>query len=173
VTTAFAGAVPLSLARNALFPMEDLGAPLRASYRYSVDMGLLRTPFESGAVRQRRKYLNQPAAMSLAWDFNTSQVARFAGFADVNGYAWFDMELPTIQTPGTFADPPVYLTPISLRFSTNYVVTATGFDRFKVEVGAEVASMRSLQDFLRLYWSDDGKEFYFADDAAGVFLGRV
>jgi hypothetical protein len=32
--------------------------------------------------------------------------------------------------------------------------------------------MRSLQDFLRLYWTDDGKEFYFANDAAGVYLGR-
>lgn len=157
---------------TALFPMEDLGAPLRASYRFAVDMGLIRTPFESGAVRQRRKYLNQPAALSLAWDFNTAQVARFGGFADLNGYAWFVMPLPSIQTPGAEVDPPVYVTPIELRFSTNYVVSATGFDRFKVEVGAEVASMRSLQDFLRLYWSDDGKEFYFADDAAGVYLGR-
>jgi hypothetical protein len=165
---AFAGKAPL----KAEFPLDDLGAPLRASYRFAVDMGLVRTPFESGAVRQRRRYLNQPASLSLAWDFNTSQVARFGGFADVNGYSWFTMNLPSIQTPGTFVDPPVYLTPIDLRFSTNYVVSATGFDRFKVEVGAEVASMRSLQDFLRLYWTDDGKEFYFANDAAGVYLGR-
>lgn len=155
-----------------VFPLEDLGAPLRASYRYGIDMGLMRTPFESGAVRQRRRYLNQPAAMSLAWDFTTAQVARFGGFADVNGYAWFTMSLPTLQTPGTEADPPVYVSPIDLRFSTDYIITATGFDRFKVEVGAEVASMRSLQDFLRLYWSNDGKEFYFADDASGVYLGR-
>lgn len=155
-----------------VFPVDDLGAPLRADYRFVVDMGLVRTPFESGATRQRRRYLNQPAVLSLAWDFNTAQMARFGAFADVDGYSWFRMNLPSIQTPGTEVEPAIYLTPIDLRFTTNYVASATGFDRYKIEVGAEVASMRSLQDFLRLYWTDDGKVFYFANDAGGVYLGR-
>jgi hypothetical protein len=125
------------------------------------------------AARPGRGGATQPTALSLAWDFNTQQVARFAAFADATGYSWFAIDLPTLQTPGDILDPPVYLTVTELRFSTNYVVSATGFDRFKVELGAEIASLRSLQDFLRMYWSDDGAQFYFDDDGSRIYGRRV
>jgi hypothetical protein len=109
-----------------------LPCPSISSFDYEIDAGLLRTQFESGAVRQRRRYKHRPTSYALTWSgLTTSQVQAVEIFAQEQGYNWFYAPLITGQV-GRWK-----VLPHLIRFSSNLSVSLQKKDRWLVTVSAE------------------------------------
>ena len=67
-----------------------------ASYSMTMDTGLLRTPFENGHHRQRRRYRTLPTVLSVSFDVKNSQKHSWLLWMQNNGFDWFEIPLPTL-----------------------------------------------------------------------------
>lgn len=67
-----------------------------ASYAMSMDTGVVRTPFETGHHRQRRRYKTLPTVVSVTFDIANSQKHSWLMWWNNNAFDWFEMPLPTL-----------------------------------------------------------------------------
>ena len=74
-------------------------APSISNFSYEVDAGLLRTPFESGYVRQRRRYTHRPTTYDLTWRVTTGGLHAVETLINERGYDWLYVPLVTGQVP--------------------------------------------------------------------------
>jgi len=64
-------------------------------FSMELSAGLVRTAFESGLSRQRRRFKNLPHTMSLKWILTQTQLGAVIPWLNAHGYTWFDLSLPS------------------------------------------------------------------------------
>lgn len=121
-----------------LWPL-TLPEPDRDGYQYDLNFGLLRTPFEGGAIRQRRTVYALPAQFNLTFRMNTAQLGILQSFLDYHGYGWFAMDLVSGGARVSAKQDCVYH---KVRFTTNPLHAMIAPNLWRVTLGAEVQSMR-------------------------------
>lgn len=66
------------------------------NFNFSVSNSTLRTKFDSGRTRQRKRFTKDFRTISVAWSFNDDEFYYFESFVKEtlsNGQEWFEMEL--------------------------------------------------------------------------------
>lgn len=98
---------------------ETYGVPCPSvdGFDYEVDAGLIRTPFDSGHNRQRRRYTHRPTTYSLNWRVNQSQLFALEQLVMEKGYDWLYVPMVTGQVPVWMA------TDHLIRFASNLQVS--------------------------------------------------
>ena len=83
---------------SAKFPV-DFRLPENVDYVETVDMGILRTPFETGHSRQRRRYVNMPTVAQLTFVIRQNFRGRFQQWWNAfgSGPEYFEMPMPTMR----------------------------------------------------------------------------
>jgi hypothetical protein len=77
------------------FP-STLPAPLLAGYGGEPANAVIRTDFEAGPARQRRRFTATPHQLDVAWRFKPAEMIAFREFfkVDINlGVDWFNVDL--------------------------------------------------------------------------------
>lgn len=72
----------------------DFRLPDWADYAIAVDMGVLRTSFDSGHARQRRRYTHMPHVFSITFSLHWHMLGRFQAWWNRYAYEWFEMPVP-------------------------------------------------------------------------------
>ena len=67
-----------------------------ADYVMQLDAGVLRTPFENGHSRQRRRYKTLPTVIDVTFTVKNTQKYSWMLWWGSNAYTWFNMQLPTL-----------------------------------------------------------------------------
>lgn len=90
-------------------------SPLWAGYRIEADLGLARTPMDSGLARQRRRFVNALSKVNVSWSMSGPQLQFFKSWlAAKAGYggAFFSITLPlddgTRSVEARFTQAPQY-----------------------------------------------------------------
>jgi hypothetical protein len=122
-----------------LWPV-TLPPPDRDGYSYSLDFGLLRTPFEGGYIRQRRTAFGMPGFYALTFRMNTAHLGILQKFLDEHGYAWFAMDL--VSGAARYVRPASDCLMHRVRFTSNPLHEMIGPNLWRVTLQAEVQSMR-------------------------------
>lgn len=80
------------------YPSEVLPLPLLASFGYEHGNSIVRTEMDSGAARQRRRFLNAPSLMRATWSLLDDEFALLEGWLMhqvSDGADWFQMPVKT------------------------------------------------------------------------------
>lgn len=79
------------------YDWSTLGLPLPnwSGYGYRVDAGLIRTPMDSGYVRQRRRWTHRPRTFGLTWSVTADELQVIEEVLDAHGYAGLWLPLVT------------------------------------------------------------------------------
>lgn len=128
----------MSIDTSSCFPMLataprwlDRGAPCPSIEEngYEIDAGLVRTTWENGRSRQRRKYLTRPTTFKLSWMVNQAGLRKLEQTAMSIGYDWFYLPLVSGQVSKFYSiDHPV-------RFISNLQVTLSSKARRSISGG--------------------------------------
>ena len=78
----------------AAFP-NTFPCPQVSPFTMDISAGLVRTEFEGGLTRQRRRFKTMPHTMQLRWVLNQAQLGDVIPWLDVHGYNWFELSLPS------------------------------------------------------------------------------
>ena len=57
--------------------------------------GLVRTQFEAGTTKQRRRFKNLPHLLNVQWVLNSTELRQVVPWLNDNGYKEFDIDLPS------------------------------------------------------------------------------
>lgn len=79
------------------FPAQ-LPAHSATGYGYETQAAFVRTTMDTGAARQRRRFLTVPTRIPVTWLFTQKQLALFEAFVKydlMDGAAWFQMNVST------------------------------------------------------------------------------
>jgi len=104
-------------------------------YRISVDMGLLRTPMESGAARQRRLYRTMPTQLQLEFVMTIPELGDWQEWVNVNAYDFFTMKKIESMYAGKLGE---ISSPHSLRFIGDLEMDNPVYGWVRVKVPAEL-----------------------------------
>ena len=130
----------------------DYGIPLPAisSFGYTSDAGIIRTEFENGQTRQRRRHTTQRKTYSLTWRLSTEWLHWWEQFAQHYGYKWHFLPLVTGQCADWF--------PLEhpIRYISDYSVELVGVDVWEVSVEAEQFKI-NYECFLSLFCEEVGE----------------
>ena len=66
-------------------------------YQMPLDAGLVRTKFEAGNHRQRRRYNNMPTLLNVSFVIPKTQQFPWLAWWSRHGYKWFSMKVPSIK----------------------------------------------------------------------------
>lgn len=102
-----------------------LPPPNVSGFGYSIDAGVVRTVFDSGVVRQRRRRPRGRRVYPLAWTLDLASLQTLELFIAAYGHAWF-----TLPTPAG---------DLTLRIIGPLAVRAAGYDRVSASCEAESA----------------------------------
>jgi hypothetical protein len=76
----------------------DLPCPSILAFDYEIDAGVVRTAYDSGHHRQRRRYKHRPTYYEITWSgLTTVQLKAWEEFAQSFGTDWFYTPLVTAQ----------------------------------------------------------------------------
>ena len=106
-------------------------APSISSFSYEVDAGLLRTSFDSGYVRQRRRYTHRPTTYDLTWRVRTPQLHAVENLIQERGYDWLYVPMVTGQVPKWMAVDHL------IRMTSNLQVSLVEKDIWEATITAE------------------------------------
>jgi hypothetical protein len=109
-------------------------APTIEGYGIEIDAGLIRTPMESGASRQRRRYKTIPTTFTLSFVVERKDLKAWVGWANTSAYSWFNMDLTSHKISGTAC-----AVPHSVRFTSNLEMAPITEKYFRINVTAEMA----------------------------------
>ena len=76
----------------------SLPCPLIKPYQVDVNMGVLRTPMDSGHARQRRLHRRMPHIFTLEFALSIDQLGRWQPWVNEFGYDWFQLDLSTMYS---------------------------------------------------------------------------
>ena len=76
----------------------SLRLPEYNPYQLDVDMGVVRTPFESGFHRQRRRYTNMPTILNVRFVMTWKQLRNWQEWWHLHAYTWFEMPAVTMNS---------------------------------------------------------------------------
>lgn len=113
--------------------LAGLPCPYLADYGYEIDAGLLRTPMDDGATRQRRRWTTNRTTLSLAFRLTAAQLGLMETL--LAGH-WQDIcTLPVIIGDDGSSTP----TDHDVLFTSNLDVSALSPNLYSVSIQAEIA----------------------------------
>jgi hypothetical protein len=74
------------------FPEDQFGGPNRG-IRFTADTGIVRTEWESGNARQRRRYRHLPVVGDVSWQMSAASLHDFVGWLNTYAYDWFELRM--------------------------------------------------------------------------------
>ena len=110
--------------------------PLVKGYSIDVDMGLIRTPFETGRARQRRSYKTMPHLFGFTFVVGTRELYNWLSWVNSYAYDWFQLDMTSFLT-GNNSDSG-YCSAHAIRFASNIRMTAIDQKHFEISVTAEM-----------------------------------
>jgi hypothetical protein len=116
----------------ALYPY-DLPLPDREPYGMSLDAGLVRTEFNTGAFRQRRQYRRLPTVLALQFTLRATELHYWQEWANSHGWAWFQIDLESGFGGGAI------LAPHEVRFIGDLDIASAGWNLVTITVAAELS----------------------------------
>lgn len=111
----------------------ELGLPVPevSGYSYSTDAGLLRTSFPTAHPRQKRAYRKNRRLFTLEVQLTQAQLKTATDYLEAGGFTWFPI---TLLSGKDFADS---VSVHCLRLTSDYSVSAVGYDLYKLQMSAE------------------------------------
>lgn len=111
---------------------QALPCPSIQAFDYEIDLGLIRSTFDVGYARQRRRYFQRSTYYQVSWSgLTTSQLQSWEVFMQAYGYNWFYAPFITGQcNDWTIKNHTV-------RFVENPSISLQDKDRWSVVVTAE------------------------------------
>ena len=103
-------------------------------YSAAVDMGVLRTPFDSGASRQRRRYTWMPTQISVRFVMHYQRKALWLQWWNQNAYDWFEMAVPDM----TVKHATDRCEPLLVRCITDLQINPVGRDHVEITTVIEL-----------------------------------
>ena len=103
-------------------------------YSAAVDMGVLRTPFDSGASRQRRRYTWMPTQLQVRFVLHYQQKALWLNWWNKNAYDWFTMAVPDM----TVKHATDRCEPLQVRCIADLNITPVGRDHVEITTVIEL-----------------------------------
>ena len=113
--------------------MIELPSPTIQGYGFEIDAGLLRTPMDSGTVRQRRRWKNNWHTFQLRWVVTVPQLHTLMAAIDDHGYTT-GIEQRII----TEAESAPTCTPYRIRIASNPQVQALQKNVWQVTATGEI-----------------------------------
>jgi hypothetical protein len=110
-------------------------------YRVSVDMGLLRTPMESGLQRQRRLYRTMPTSFALEFVMTVPELGAWQTWVNLYAYDYFTMTRLETYLAGKLGE---ISSPHSVRFTSNLDIDNPVYGWVRVKVSAELDPLQPL-----------------------------
>lgn len=115
---------------------ESYPLPLVQGYAIDVDMGLIRTTFETGRVRQRRNYQTMPHLFGFTFVVGTRDLWDWLRWVNSYAYDWFEMDCTSFLTG--YQESSGYCSAHAVRFASNIRMTSVDREYFEVNVTAEM-----------------------------------
>jgi hypothetical protein len=109
-------------------------------YQISVDMGVLRTPMDGGATRQRRVYRTMPHTFSLDFIMTVQELGAWQDWVNVHGYDFFTINKLESMYAGQLGE---IASPHSIRFTSNLTIDNPVYGWVRVKVSAELDPLQS------------------------------
>jgi hypothetical protein len=110
-------------------------------YRVTVDMGVLRTPMESGLYRQRRLYRTMPTVFALEFVMTVVELGDWQEWVNLYAYDYFTMNRLETYLAGKLGE---ISSPHSVRFIGNLEYDNPVYGWVRVRVGAELDPLQPL-----------------------------
>jgi hypothetical protein len=104
-------------------------------YRVTVDMGVLRTPMDSGLPRQRRLYRTMPHAFQLEFVMTVPELGAWQRWVNAHAYDYFTMAKLESYFAGLVGE---IAAPHSVRFTGNLEYDNPVYGWVRVKVAAEL-----------------------------------
>ena len=109
-----------------------LPCPSILAFDYEIDLGLIRSDFDVGHARQKRRYLHRPTYYQVSWSgLTTGQLQAWEAFMQEYGFNWFCASFITGQTGDWVIDEH------TIRFVENPQISLQRKDRWSVTITAE------------------------------------
>jgi len=122
------------MAEQITYPTEFRCAQI-ANYRVAVDMGVLRTPMDSGLPRQRRLYRTMPHTFQLEFIMTVPELGAWQRWVNAHAYDYFTMGKLESYFAGVMGE---IATPHSVRFTGNLEYDNPVYGWVRVRVPAEL-----------------------------------
>jgi hypothetical protein len=106
----------------------DLPSFQTSGYRYSINAGLIRTPFETAQPRQRRVFATNAHEFSVSVWVTQAQLTVAEWFLKSYGYNWFEANLTDDLGSNT---------PHLVRCTGDYSVSVKGYDTYEIQMELE------------------------------------
>jgi len=110
-------------------------------YQVAVDMGVLRTPMESGLARQRRLYRTMPTQFRLEFVMTVPELGAWQRWVNQFGYDYFTMGRLESYYAGLVGE---ISSPHSIRFISNLEYDNPVYGWVRVKVQAELDPLQPL-----------------------------
>lgn len=111
--------------------------PTVQNYNIAVDMGIVRTRFDTGVNRQRRRYRTMPHLFNFTFAMPIVDLDTWQMWADEYAYQWF--EIPAASYLTGMAQNDKNCSPHVVRFVSDLQITPLSNQSFAVTVVAEMA----------------------------------
>jgi hypothetical protein len=122
------------MAEQVTYPAEFRCAQI-TPYRIAVDMGVLRTPMDSGLPRQRRLYRTMPHAFQLEFVMTVVELGDWQRWVNIYAYDYFTMGRLETYFAGMVGE---ISSPHSVRFTGNLEIDNPVYGWVRVRVPAEL-----------------------------------
>lgn len=108
--------------------------PTIEGYGIDVDMGVIRTQFNGGRIRQRRVYSTMPQTFTLRFVVELAGLKTWQNWVNDHAYTWFDLRIASYMN-----EPTEHCKEHSIRFTSNLSISPLTDDGkyFAVTVTAE------------------------------------
>jgi hypothetical protein len=113
----------------------EFACPQILPYKIDVNMGVLRTPMESGHSRQRRMFRTMPHIFSLEFVLTVKELGRWQAWVNLFAYDYFNMNLESMYSGLADAE----TIPHTVRFISNLQIENVTQGYVRVRVQAELS----------------------------------
>jgi hypothetical protein len=140
----------------------DLGlpAPNVEGYGYSIDAGIMRTPFATAHPRQIRRHTRNQRTFSTSVMLTQAQLSVATEFLEADGFAGFTIGLICGRSQTVVTD-------LDVRVSDNYTVDAVGLNLYKLSMSLQDVPPRCTVVWVPEEYSwepEPGRELQLTDD---------
>jgi len=125
-----------------------LPTPEVAGYGYTIDAGILRTPFASSHQRQRRQHTTNKRTFTVSVLLTQSQVRTATAFLETSGFSWFSMDLLSGHRDAEV------IASHCVKVVNNFTLSAVGANYYRLEMTLEQLVERSVIVTTMLYSVD-------------------
>lgn len=119
--------------------------PEAAGYGYTIDAGLLRTPFASAHPRQKRQHVGDKRTFTVSVLLTQPQVRTAVAFLEAEGFTWFAIDLLSGQSDAEI------IASHCVRVIDNFTISAVGNGHYRLEMTLEQLVERSVIVTTTLY----------------------